>query len=182
VLLVVLLVALARPAPVPGSGSLWASEQSSAFVPMSRLDRPSLASWTFAGALPKDWRTVAPAFLQADNGETQVVGLYVRSTMTAEEDQLAGPALNLRRGRYDLLTHGRAIAGGFRITVRTDDGTALASSGYWSQEQEFLAKAMALRFELPARTHVHVTISSWSAFPTSSAWVLWKMKLQPVKP
>jgi hypothetical protein len=182
ILLVVFLVALARPAPVPGSGSLYASQQSADFVAPARFNRPSLRSWRFAGSLPKGWRTVAPAYLQADNGESPVLGLYTRSEMNTGEDELSGPPVELRKGTYDLLTSGRAIAGGFRLIVRADDGTEIASSAHSNQQAEFLTKAMQLRFKVTRATRVHVTVSNWSAFPNSSAWVLWKMKLQPVKP
>jgi hypothetical protein len=61
--------------------------------------------------------------------------------------------------------------------VRAPDGTALATSGYSWLQGDFLTKAMWLRFTLAARTQVRVIVSSWSAFPNSSAWVLWKMKI-----
>jgi hypothetical protein len=174
------LVVAARPAPEPSSGSLYASQEST-FVNSSWLDRPAVRDWRFAGALPSGWTTRAPTFLERDNGETNEIGLYIRSPMTAQEDILAGPTIELPAGHYDLVTSGRALVGGFQLSVRAQDGSALATSGYSSGfstvQTDFLVNAMSQSFTLAAPTPVRVIVSSWSAFPNSSALVLWKMKI-----
>jgi len=166
----------ARPAPEPSSFGLYISQQSS-FVDPSWLDRPALRSWRFAGVLPRGWKTLSPAFLQPDNGETSSLGLYVRSGMVAQQDELSGPPVDLRPGTYDLVGSGRPIVGGFQLALRGNDETVLAATGYSTVQSDFLSKALRLQFKVSERKRVHVVVSSWSAFPNASAWVLWKMKL-----
>jgi hypothetical protein len=171
-----LLMAVARPAPEPSSFPLYQSVPAT-FTEISRLDRKGIRSWRFAGSLPRGWQTVAPAFLQRDNGETNEIGLYVRSGMTTQEDDLAGPPVRLARGSYDLVAFGRALVGGFQISVRRDDGTSVGTSGFSTLDSDYLSRAMLLHFTVAQPTRVHATVSSWSSFPNASAWVLWKMKL-----
>jgi hypothetical protein len=170
------LVAVARPAPEPSSSSLYLSQQP-VFVDSSWVDRPAVQSWRFAGALPVGWTTLGPTFLERDKGRTTALGLYVRSPATAQEDLLAGPAVALPAGTYDLVTSGTVLVGGFQLSVKTQDGTSIATAGYSTLATDFLSKAMWQQFSLAAPAQVRVIVSSWSSFANSSAWVLWKMTI-----
>ena len=141
-----------------------------------------MQSWRFAGSLPRGWTNLAPAFLQRDNGETTVFGLYVRSPMSTQEDLLSSPSVELPAGKYDLVTSGRALVAGFQIGVRAPNDATIATSGYSSlYAWNFQEQAMSLRFTLPAPTKVHAVVSSCSPFPDAAALVLWKMKLFPAR-
>ncbi len=175
IVLALALASTARPAPEPSSGSLYGSAGS--FIDKSWLDRPALRSWDFAGAVPHGWSAENGAFVQSDSGDIGVSGLYVRSAVTTQTDALQSPAISLPAGTYDLLTTARSLTAGFRIVVRAPDGSELAGSGYSSQQPEFLSEPTWLRFKLASPTTVHIAVSSWSAFPTASAWILWKMRL-----
>jgi hypothetical protein len=101
---------------------------------------------------------------------------YVRSPGTTGEDVLAGPTVDLQAGTYDLVASGRALAGGFVLGVRRPDGATVSSVGYSSLQSDFLTKAMWQQFT-PAPTPVRPIVSSWSAYPEASAWVLWRLKI-----
>jgi hypothetical protein len=173
--LLVLLAAVARPAPQPGSGSTYISEQAP-FVDGSWIDRQAIRSWNFAGALPRGWQDVGGAFLERDNGETANDGLYVRSPVATEADQLAGPEVRLPAGAYDLVATGRSYTGGFKLQVR-DATSTLVSSGYSALQTDYLTKSMWAHFVLTQPTTVRVIVVSWSTFPNASAWLLWRVKL-----
>jgi hypothetical protein len=171
-----LLAGTARPAAEP-TPSLPDPTQS-AVVSSSWLDRRAVQDWEFAGALPPGWTTLAPVFLERDPDATGRIGLYVRSPMAPSEDLLSGPPVDLPAGTFDLVTSGQALVDGLQIGVRTPDGASVSTSMYSTRQPwDIHTQAMRLRFTLPAPIQVHVVVSSWSAYPDASAWVLWKMAI-----
>lgn len=174
------LAAVARPAPEPGASAPPANQ--SMFTDSSWFDHPAVRSWQFAGALPKGWANVAPAFLERDASGTSRTGLYVLSPVSLQEDLLTGPPVELKAGTYDLLTSAKELVGGFQIAVRTAQGAPIASSLYSSQETwDVQRQALWLRFSLTSPTTVRPVVTSWSGFPDASSFVLWQMNVSPAR-
>jgi hypothetical protein len=166
----VLLFAFARPAPPPSSAALYASQP----APTTASSSPVhvIRSWRFARSLPAGWHTTGGAFTQADGS-----GLYVRSPMTTIRDQMVGPWIDLPAGRYQLITRGRSLAGGFEVRVERPSGRPLAASGYSWHQVDGPHENISTPFRLRRRARVRFAVSSWSSIPNASAWVLDGMKL-----
>jgi hypothetical protein len=170
--LAVLLLALARPANPGTSDALYRSEKPATVDP-ALLERSAVRSSRFARALPQGWRTLEGAFIEPDTD-----GLYVRSPMTTDGDQLVGPWVELRPGSYDLVTQGRSLVGGFRVSVRKRDGTPLAEAPYSWRQMDVPKETFSASFVLRTPTRIRAVVSSWSSIRTASSWILFRMNLR----
>jgi hypothetical protein len=97
--------------------------------------------------------------------------------MTTIRDQMVGPWIDLPAGRYELITRGRSLAGGFEVRVERPSRPPLAASGYSWHQVDGPHENISTPFRLRRPGRVRFAVSSWSSIPNASAWVLEGMKL-----
>ena len=124
--------------------------------------------WDFSDHLGAGWSSFPGVAVSPARNAVEV------TTNTKKlEYQLWSDITYLPAGRYVAIAAGTVVEGGLYIgALDTGRGVWLGTSYYWSGQQGFDSKRMAVKFETTSMTPLRIVLSNWAPKESSSFWIL----------